>query len=225
MSRKGARPSPNALPGLGLTALLLACGRAAPSPKLPEAPPPPPAEPRPAAPEAGHPKTGQVPRMMVFGGQPPGMTVTQAPPEPAQAPEPTAAYPSLRLACDSVEAMARRRHFRVARKDGVPVDFGFGGAPRTGCELKASGKFTRPASDSATAAQPEDEPSSLAGGFKEAGWAYMAQYQADGPDGEAEGWRSKETTCVVRWSWDGGDDSDSTYVPSDDWDLLIGCAP
>jgi hypothetical protein len=62
-------------------------------------------------------------------------------------------------------------------------------------------------------------------GFKEAGWAYMAQYQADGPDGEAEGWRTKETTCVVRWSWDGGDDSDSTYVPSDDWDLVISCAP
>jgi hypothetical protein len=39
------------------------------------------------------------------------------------------------------------------------------------------------------------------------------------------GWRSRETTCVVRWSWDGGDDSDSTYVPSDEWALVVGCVP
>lgn len=206
MRRERARPSPPRLPALGLVALLLGCGRGTPPAKLPE--------------------PGQVPRATVFAGPPPGVTVTQAPPEPEQEPEPKVAYASLRLACDSVEALAKRRHFIVTRADGVPVDFGFGGAPRTGCELKASGKFTRAAPDSAAAAaQTEDEPSTLAGGFKEAGWAYMAQYQADGPDGEVEGWRSKETTCVLRWSWDGGDDTDSTYVPSDDWDLVIGCAP
>ena len=205
MRRERARPSPSRRLALGLGALLLGCGRAAPPAKLPE--------------------PGQVPRATVFAGPPPGVTVTQAPPEPEQEPEATVTYASLRLACDSVEALAKRRNFQVTRGDGVAVDFGFGGPPRTGCELKASGKFTRAAPDSAApAAQAEDEPSTLADGFKEAGWAYLAQYQADGPDGEAEGWRSKETTCVVRWSWDGGDDSDSTYVPTDDWDLVIGCA-
>ena len=222
MRREPARRLRPRLLLAGLSLLLPGCGRAAPSPKLPEPPPAAPPEARPAAPEPVQAKTGQVPRVTVFA---PGVTVIQAPPEPEREPEPTVAYSSLRTACDSVEALTKRRHFMVSHAEGVPVDFGFGGPPRTGCELKASGKFTRAAPDSAAAAaQTEDEPSTLADGFKEAGWAYTAQYQADGPDGEAEGWRSKETTCVVRWSWDGGDDSDSTYVPSDDWDLVIGCA-
>lgn len=208
---------------LASSTLVLGCGHPAPPAKLPETPPTPPAQAQPASPAPQGPaRPGQVPHIMVFAGPPPGVTVTQAPPEPEREPEPTAVYASLRLACDSVEALAKRRHFMVTRADGVAVDFGFGGPPRTGCELKASGKFVRAAPDST--GHVEDEPSTLADGFKEAGWAYTAQYQADGPDGEAEGWRSKETTCVVRWSWDGGDDSDSTYVPSDDWDLVIGCA-
>jgi hypothetical protein len=209
---------------LASSTLVLGCGHRAPPAKLPETPPAPPAQAQPVSPAPeGSPKAGQVPRIMVFAGPPPGMAATQAPAEPEKEPEPTVGYASLQLACDSVEALAKRRHFMAARADGVPVDFGFGGPPRAGCELKASGKFVRAVPDST--GRVEDEPSTLADGFKEAGWAYMAQYQADGPDGEAEGWRSKETTCVLRWSWDGGDDSDSTYVPSDDWDLVIGCAP
>jgi hypothetical protein len=197
---------------------VLACGHG-PSPVRRHEPPPvsPPAQvARPA------------PHIMVFAGPLPGVTVTQAPPEPESALEPTVGYPSLAVACDSVEALVRRQtDVAVSRADGVPVDFGFGGPPRTGCELKASGKSVRAAADSA-ASPPQaqdDQPSTLAHAFEKAGWAYLAHYQADGPDGEAEGWRSKESTCVVRWSWDGGDDSDSTYVPSDDWDLVVGCTP
>jgi hypothetical protein len=205
--------TPARLPTLVLGALPLACGRTAPSPQLPEAGPTLAAAPEPPPEEPGRPKTGQVPRITVFAGQPPGMTVTQAPPKP-EAPEPTAAYPSLRLACDAIETLAKDRHFAVTRADGVPVDFGFGGPPRAGCEFKAGGKLTRAAPDPAVAATPTaDEPSTLAIGFEEAGWAQMVHCQADGPDGEAEGWRSKETTCVVRWSWDGGDDSGATAGP------------
>ena len=165
---------------------------------------------------------------MVFAGPLPGVSVTQAPPEPESVPEPTVGYPSLAVACDSVEALVRRQTgVAVSRADGVPVDFGFGGPARTGCELKASGNLVRAAGDSAASPpqKQDDEPSTLAHAFEKAGWAYLSHYQADGPDGEAEGWRSKESTCVVRWSWDGGDDSDSTYVPSDDWDLVVGCTP
>jgi hypothetical protein len=167
------------------------------------------------------------PRIMVFAGSLPGVTVTQAPPEPEQLPEPTVRYPSLVVACDSVEALVRRQvQVAVSRADSAAVDFGFGGPPRTGCELKASGKFIRTAPDSTPSAeQAQDEPSTLAHSFEKAGWGYLAHYQADGPDGEAEGWRSKESTCVVRWEWDGGDDSDPSYVPSDDWDLEVGCTP
>jgi hypothetical protein len=168
---------------------------------------------------------------MVFAGPPAGLTVTPAPPEPREAPQPAAGYPSLGVACDSVEVLMKRTTTRnlqlaVSRADDVPVDFGFGGPPRTGCELKASGKFDRtPADSAAPPTQTQDEPSTLGDRFQRAGWVALLNYQADGPDGEDEGWRSKETTCVARWSWDGGDDGDSTYVPSDDWALEVGCAP
>jgi hypothetical protein len=168
---------------------------------------------------------------MVFAGPPVGLTVTQAPPEPRKAPQPAAWYPSLDVACDSVEALMKRTltrkpHPTVSHANGVAVDFGFGGPPRRGCELKASGKFDRtPVDSAAPPTQTQDEPSTLGDGFQRAGWVNLPNYQADGPDGEDEGWRSKETTCVMRWSWDGGDDGDSTYVPSDDWDLDVGCVP
>jgi hypothetical protein len=168
---------------------------------------------------------------MVFAGPPAGWTVKPAPPESREAPQPAAGYLSVGVACDSVEALMKRTltrnlEVRVSRADGVPVDFGFGGPPRSGCELKASGKFDRTPADSAPRpTQTQDEASTLGEGFKRAGWVSLPNYQADGPDGEDEGWRSKETTCVARLSWDGGDDGDSTYVPSDNWALDVGCAP
>ena len=122
--------------------------------------------------------------------------------------------------------LAHNLPLTVSRADGVPVDFGFGGPPRSGCELKSSGKFDRtPADSGGRPTQTQDDPATLGERFQRAGWVSLSNYQADGPDGEDEGWRSKETTCVAHWSWDGGDDSDSTYVPSDDWDLEVGCVP
>jgi hypothetical protein len=219
---------------LGCGAVAVGCGRRVPAGELPEPPQSalptqgsrPGPQPSPGAPQQGQPNAGQVPRIMVFAGPAPGTTITLSPSEPAKEPEATVEYPSLRVACDSVEVMVQR-HLAVAlsRADDVPVDFGFGGPKRTGCELKASGKFERAALDSNGAASPAANPDgSLDGAFKEAGWVY-AHYAADGPDGSVVGWRSKESTCVLRWSWDGGDDSDSTYVSSDDWELVAGCVP
>jgi hypothetical protein len=218
---------------LGCGALAVGCGRRVPAgepAQPPQAAPPTQGirlgPPPPEAPQQGQPNAGQVPRIMVYAGPAPGSTVTLAPSEPEKEPEPTVEYPSLRVACDSVEVMVQRQlAVALSRADDVPVDFGFGGPKRTGCELKASGKFERAALDSNGATSPAANPDgSLDGAFKEAGWVY-AHYAADGPDGSVIGWRSKESTCVLRWSWDGGDDSDSTYVPSDDWELVVGCAP
>jgi len=92
-------------------ALVLACGRDAAPTRKPGPPPgPPPAQvARPA------------PRIMVFAGPLPGVTVTRAPPEPEHMPEPTAGYPSLAVACDSVEALVRRQvRVAVSRADSVP---------------------------------------------------------------------------------------------------------
>jgi hypothetical protein len=56
------------------------------------------------------------------------------------------------------------------------------------------------------------------------GWVY-AHYSADGPDGEVFGYAGHGRLCVVRGSWDGGDDSDTTYVPKPGYELSIACAP
>ncbi len=60
--------------------------------------------------------------------------------------------------------------------------------------------------------------------FTAHGWVY-AHYSADGPDGTVFGYAGSGRLCVVRGSWDGGDDSDSTYVPRPGFEATIACAP
>src|SRR5690242_13849868 len=65
--------------------------------------------PAPSAPPSNVQATArQAPHVMVFAGPPPGWPVTPAPPEPREAPQPAAGYPSLGVACDSVEALMKR---------------------------------------------------------------------------------------------------------------------
>lgn len=45
------------------------------------------------------------------------------------------------------------------------------------------------------------------------GWTYADGYSADGPDGTVLGLKSRKFLCVIEGRWEGGDDSDSTYVP------------
>jgi len=46
------------------------------------------------------------------------------------------------------------------------------------------------------------------------GWLEIAEYQADGPDGGSQTLERSRIRCQIDFSQDGGDDSDSTYVPS-----------
>jgi hypothetical protein len=46
------------------------------------------------------------------------------------------------------------------------------------------------------------------------GWREITEYQADGPDGGSQTLERSGIRCQVDFSQDGGDDSDSTYVPS-----------
>jgi hypothetical protein len=45
------------------------------------------------------------------------------------------------------------------------------------------------------------------------GWVRLVRTMADGPDGESAAYQRALVRCYVSESWDGGDDSDSTYVP------------
>ena len=47
----------------------------------------------------------------------------------------------------------------------------------------------------------------------------------DGPDGTSYVMVRGESVCLVRGRWDGGDDSDSTVVPIDVYQVIVFCAP
>ncbi len=55
------------------------------------------------------------------------------------------------------------------------------------------------------------------------GWREDWDYGADGPDGTAYAFRSGPVICYFRGSWDGGDITDSTYVPEDWYQMSAGC--
>ncbi len=60
-------------------------------------------------------------------------------------------------------------------------------------------------------------------GFKQRGWNDQTQIAADGPDGTVQGVHHAGVTCVIEGRWDGGDDSDTTYVPNDTIEVHVAC--
>ena len=55
------------------------------------------------------------------------------------------------------------------------------------------------------------------------GWIPLYHFQADGPDGSDLAYQRGRVRCLVEESWDGGDDSDSTYVPADWFKEVTTC--
>jgi len=57
-----------------------------------------------------------------------------------------------------------------------------------------------------------------------AGWTERDHLlSADVPDGSVLAFSRGDVACVIRGSWDGGDDSDSTYVPSPGFVISASC--
>jgi hypothetical protein len=56
------------------------------------------------------------------------------------------------------------------------------------------------------------------------GWR-NAPYSADGPDGTMFGLFREPDLCLVAGHWDGGDDTDTTYVPRPGDELTVQCVP
>lgn len=59
----------------------------------------------------------------------------------------------------------------------------------------------------------------------DSGWVEMFGYSADGPDGSNMGYLSKNFFCLVEGTWDGGDDSDESYVPAPGCNVTVTCVP
>jgi len=55
------------------------------------------------------------------------------------------------------------------------------------------------------------------------GWSDRTRISADGPDGTVVGVGHRGATCVLAGRWDGGDASDTTYVPSDTVEVHFSC--
>lgn len=65
----------------------------------------------------------------------------------------------------------------------------------------------------------------IAEALQRAGWAEDMVYSADGPDGTSFAYVCREALCVVQASWDGGDDTDTTYVPVPGESVSLICVP
>ena len=58
-----------------------------------------------------------------------------------------------------------------------------------------------------------------------AGWDMDNRYSADGPDGTYFAMACGEALVEIRGSWEGGDDSDTTYVPAPGEAVELRCVP
>ena len=58
--------------------------------------------------------------------------------------------------------------------------------------------------------------------FAQAGWIQL-RYAADGPDGSETQYQRGQVRCLLDERWDGGDDGDSTYIPSPFYEQNTSC--
>jgi hypothetical protein len=122
-------------------------------------------------------------------------------------------------ACDFAYAKLKSvRGAQVARTTG---GFTYRDQQHQGCILTLTGDGTGSADG--------DIPHGLLYPFEgspshKAGWRPDIQSEADGPDGTVFRIVRGNTFCLVEGRWDGGDDSDPTYVPSDRYEVIVQCS-
>jgi hypothetical protein len=133
-----------------------------------------------------------------------------APSAGAEAPpsEPTVDYASLEQARDAIERLMRRsiglhNSSITAHRDTVTFDYWY-------AKGSARGWVFRIAVTDTSVCPIE----AIEDAVQNAGWAQAYGYQADGPDGGEMGFVTRKFLCLIQGQWDGGDDSDTTYVPA-----------
>jgi hypothetical protein len=103
----------------------------------------------------------------------------------------------------------------VAAVDGALYD-DIAQRERSGCLIMISGTWP--------ALQREKSPiDRVFDALTAQGWTQSPNYGADGPDGTLVGLEKDGLFCLMQGRWDGGDDSDSTYVPLDVYQMTILC--
>jgi len=133
--------------------------------------------------------------------------------------DPTVDYASLEIARDSIGAMVRRSVNPAApsiRVSMAPAGFRYWYA----ADSVDGWAFHIVVTDTS---ECPDVPVEKA--LEAAGWAMAPGYSADGPDGTVMGFVTRRFLCVLEGRWDGGDDSDSTYVPEPGCEVTVTCVP
>jgi hypothetical protein len=117
-------------------------------------------------------------------------------------------------ACEAIETALHRMPGLRTKRGFVPLDSAWSGAGnRPSCRISANGHSVR----------KYYSMDSLEAWMRASGWRDNTNYQADGPDGTVYGLHHAGVTCILEGRWDGGDDSDSTYVPSDTLTIFGTC--
>jgi len=125
--------------------------------------------------------------------------------ESATAPPARPGPDAVAAVCDSVEApwrlTARAQVRRLDTTSTVLAD----SLPRTGCVVMADAPRGLDSLQWQTLYWKWQQPR---------GWAELTEYMADGPDGGSRTLERAGVRCQIGATRNGGDDSDSTYVPS-----------
>lgn len=124
---------------------------------------------------------------------------------------------SVLAGCETAQLLARRvlgLETTLEPRAAVINDFlGRQARPRPGCRV--SGR-----TDADRGPAPVDD---LVAALQAEGWQALLAYMADGPDGAHVGLRRGPALCLIRGSWDGGDDRDPAYVPAPGYALEVKC--
>lgn len=120
-------------------------------------------------------------------------------------------------ACDSLLVLGSRTlaiELRRAAETEVEVPFvDPARGRRAGCRIIGADPSDR----------APDPVGALYDALQASGWSPIVRFQADGPDGSLVGFSRDGVACLVRGKWDGGDDSDSTYVPEPGYEVELLC--
>jgi hypothetical protein len=170
----------------------------------------------------------------------PSVAPTDTPWVAPEPPRPSARYGSYRAASASLQGIVRRvlgAWADSARWSSGREDFWYNDQVRLVRTTKGTfywdGAETRDSAarvpclhmryESHSAEAPGTETIERA--LQAAGWDLDNRYSADGPDGTYFALACREALVEVRGSWDGGDDSDTTYVPRPGETVELRCVP
>jgi len=140
-----------------------------------------------------------------------------------RAPEPTADYASLSAARDALGSMIERAVRETTGPKNQPVHLS---RARVRFKYWYAGDSTDAWAYRIVVSDAAECPlMRLEYALDAAGWTAQNAYAADGPDGSAMGFVSKRFFCLLEGHWDGGDDSDSSYVPAPGCEVTVTVAP